>query len=377
MKKILYLIPLVIALTLTGCANTQDSTAQEAQTAAASQPSDTPSSLDLEQSQSESAKDALLPPSAENSSRLPEDSVKSSADSTEPKSSDKKALKETDEAKSNNAEQNTEPKYTVTKFETPKTMYSSTSLNVRKGPSTDFEKIGALKRGEEVTVTGRADTDWYEIQYGQDSAFVSNEYLQNEKPADEPKPETQETETPQPDSQTQEPQPADAPAAEVQNAAGVIMVGDSRFVQMKNSVGDNPCTWIAESSKGYKWFSENAIPRIDSCVGNGSKILINLGVNDVGNLQKYITLVNAKAEEWVGKGAVVYYSSVNPVWENPYVTEEQVEYFNSQMQSNLSGNIHWLDSHSYLISTGYRLVDGLHYSTETYQNLYAYYMGCM
>ncbi len=265
------------------------------------------------------------------------------------------------------------PEFTVTELDETKTMYASDSVNVRTGPSTDYERVGFLAKGQEVTVMGQADTKWYEIEYDEDRAFVSNKYLQDEALAGEASTnaaladQTQETEA-------QAAEPSSPSITEAANVAGVIMVGDSRFVQMQASVGDNPCTWIAESAKGYVWFSENAVPRIDGCAGKGSKILINLGVNDPGNLTKYISLVNAKADEWTGKGATVYYSSVNPVWENPYVTEEQVEYFNSQMQSSLNGNVHWLDSHSYLNSVGYRLVDGLHYSAETYQTLYAYYM---
>lgn len=263
--------------------------------------------------------------------------------------------------------------YTVTPFDEIRVMYASNSVNVRKGPSTDFEKVGSLKLGQEVSVTGQADTDWYEIQYGGGCSYVSNKYLQDEKPE---KTQVLETDAQPQETAAQEPQPEE-PVVEVKNVAGVILVGDSRFVQMKDSVGDNPCTWIAESGKGYNWFNENAVARIDNCVGKGSKILINLGVNDAGNHQKYLALVNAKAEEWVNKGAKVYYASVNPVWENPYVTEEQVEYFNAQMQGGLSGNIQWIDSNSYLKSIGYKLVDGLHYSAETYQNIYVYYMSCL
>lgn len=294
------------------------------------------------------------------------------------------------------------PEYEVTPLEESIVMYASTAVNVRKGPSTDFEIIGSLNRGRDVTVTGQADTGWYEILYNEETAFVSNSYLQNEAPEEEPVPEstpeqelsaapeatpeqetqseseaTSEQEPPAaPDNQTQETAEIN-PVTEVKNVAGVILVGDSRFVQMQSSVGDNSCTWIAEGGKGYKWFNEKAIARIDSCVGKGSKILINLGVNDPGNIQNYLALVNAKAEEWTVKGATVYYASVNPVWENPYVTEERVESFNSQLQNGLSGNVHFIDSHSYLTSIGYKLVDGLHYSSETYQNLYAYYMSCL
>ncbi len=259
--------------------------------------------------------------------------------------------------------------YTITVFEGEKAMYASGAVNVRKGPSTDFERIGGLKSGQEVTATGQADNGWYEIFYGEEKAYVSGKYLQDEKPA-EPAP------VPTPENQPQEIAAAQA-VTEVKNVSGVILVGDSRFVQMQANVGENSCTWIAESGKGYNWFNENAIARIDGCVGKGSKILINLGVNDPGNLNNYLELVNAKAAEWVGKGAKVYYASVNPVWDNPYVTEEQVQYFNSQMQNGLSGDVQWIDSHSYLNTIGYKLVDGLHFNAETYQNLYAYYMSCL
>ena len=257
-----------------------------------------------------------------------------------------------------NAAAEAETNYAVTAFEEGKAMHASGAVNVRKGPSTDYERVGGLAKGQEVTVTGQADTGWYEIAYGEGKAYVSNKYLQEGQTA------------PQPEGQPQA-------VTEVKNVSGVILVGDSRFVQMQANVGENSCTWIAESGKGYNWFQENAIARIDGCVGKGSKILINLGVNDPGNLNNYLELVNAKAAEWTGKGAKVYYASVNPVWENPYVTEEQVEYFNSQMQNGLSGDITWIDSHSYLNTIGYKLVDGLHFNAETYQNLYAYYMSCL
>lgn len=276
----------------------------------------------------------------------------------------KNSVKKADEKENAKKEEAKLPEYTVNAFENPQAMYASSAVNVRKGPSTAFDRVGGLSRGQEVTATGQADTGWYEIAYGDDKAYVSNKYLQAEKPAE-----------PQPAPQPQEAGAVQA-VTEVKNVSGVILVGDSRFVQMQENVGENSCTWIAESGKGYNWFNENAVARIDGCVGKGSKILINLGVNDPGNLNNYLALVNAKAAEWVGKGAAVYYASVNPVWENPYVTEEQVEYFNSQMLSGLSGDVHWIDSHSYLNTIGYKLVDGLHYNAETYQNLYAYYMSC-
>lgn len=262
--------------------------------------------------------------------------------------------------------------YEITVFGETQVMFAASPVNVRSGPSTDFARTGGLDRGQEVSVTGQADTGWYEIAYGDGKAYVSGHYLQKEKPAEEaPVPEV-----PVQEGQTPEPEKVQA-VTEVKNVAGVILVGDSRFVQMQENVGENSCTWIAENGKGYNWFNETAVARIDSCVGKGSKILINLGVNDPGHVNDYVALVNAKAAEWTGKGATVYYASVNPVWDNPYTTEEQVVYFNSQMQAGLSGDVHWIDSHGYLDSIGYKLVDGLHFNAETYQNLYAYFMSCL
>lgn len=154
-------------------------------------------------------------------------------------------------------------------------------------------------------------------------------------------------------------------------ANGVIFVGDSRFVQMHEAMGETGAKYFAQNAQGYKWFSETAIPNIDKCVGKGIKIVINLGVNDPGNADKYVTLVNAKAAEWTAKGAKVYYATVNPVWENPYTTEEQVVMINSKLIAGLQG-VKIIDTHTYLMSSGYKLRDGLHYDAPTYQKIYTY-----
>lgn len=61
-------------------------------------------------------------------------------------------------------------------------MFAKSSVNVRKGPSADDEKIGSLTTAQEVTVTGLTSTNWYRVNYGDGTAFVSANYLVNEKP---------------------------------------------------------------------------------------------------------------------------------------------------------------------------------------------------
>lgn len=63
------------------------------------------------------------------------------------------------------------------------TMYAKQTVNVRKGPSADYEQLGSLSSGQEVTVTGIADTGWYRINYNDETGYCSNNYLQTEKPA--------------------------------------------------------------------------------------------------------------------------------------------------------------------------------------------------
>lgn len=61
-------------------------------------------------------------------------------------------------------------------------LYAKQAVNVRNGPSTDYEKLGSLTFAEEVIVTGMADTGWYQIMYLDDIGYVSNNYIVAEKP---------------------------------------------------------------------------------------------------------------------------------------------------------------------------------------------------
>ncbi len=249
---------------------------------------------------------------------------------------------------------------TVTKWDAVKTLYASSSVNVRRGPSTEFSVVGFLGKGEEIAVTGQADTGWYQITYENATAYVSNQFVQ-ETPIPEEVPVVQAVDV----------------VATQNQGGGIVMIGDSRFVQMQAAAPENSCIWMCKGSMGYKWLNETAIPQIDAAVGKGTKVLINLGVNDPGNVQNYLTLVNAKAVEWMARGATVYYSSVNPVTENPYVNEDQIINFNATMLAGLTPGVIWIDSHTFLVNNGYRLVDGLHFDKATYQVLFNFYMTSM
>lgn len=61
-------------------------------------------------------------------------------------------------------------------------MFAQQDINVRSGPGVDYEKIGTLCINDEVVVTGQdMDSGWYQIEYEEMVAFVSDEYLGENK----------------------------------------------------------------------------------------------------------------------------------------------------------------------------------------------------
>lgn len=154
---------------------------------------------------------------------------------------------------------------------------------------------------------------------------------------------------------------------------GVILIGDSRFVQMHETMGDTGAMYLCENAKGYDWMMEKAIDVADKNVIKGTRVVFNLGVNDTRNCNKYIETVNKYAALWTARGAKVYYATVNPVWENPYTTKEQVDAFNNEIKTKLLG-VNIIDTNAYLTATGCKIVDGLHYDAATYVKIYNYIM---
>lgn len=62
-------------------------------------------------------------------------------------------------------------------------MYARQSVNVRNLPGVEGDKVGALSYAQEITVTGQCnETSWYRVNYGGAEAFVSDQYLTDQKP---------------------------------------------------------------------------------------------------------------------------------------------------------------------------------------------------
>lgn len=95
-----------------------------------------------------------------------------------------------------NTEVTPEP-FTVTDFGGTYYVATENDLNVRSGPSTSYTALGRLSPGQEITVTGKTDNDWYRIQYTSDQVgYVSAQYLSDTPVRSEPSSPEADAETP-------------------------------------------------------------------------------------------------------------------------------------------------------------------------------------
>lgn len=70
--------------------------------------------------------------------------------------------------------------YTYTDMDATK--YAKSTVNVRSLPNSDGEKLGGLSTNDEVKVTGKCnETGWFRIEFSDGIAYVSDEYLVDEK----------------------------------------------------------------------------------------------------------------------------------------------------------------------------------------------------
>ena len=178
-------------------------------------------------------------------------------------------------------------------------------------------------------------------------------------------------------AQAQAEQKAPIPAG----SGNVIFVGDSRTGQMANAVGGTAAwpgtAFVACFGGGVDWLSTaQAKKDVDQYVTPGSVIILNYGVNDLSRHNDYITTINRYAQDWISKGATVYFATVGPVGENEYGKRNwAVEYFNNQLNNRLDARIGRLNLYVFLTGSGYTTqADGLHYDGATYAAMFQFLM---
>ena len=140
-------------------------------------------------------------------------------------------------------------------------------------------------------------------------------------------------------------------------------IGDSRTVGLADYCAID---YIAEVGCGLDYFVDN-IDVINNL--RGYNVIINLGVNDLYNVDKYIDVLNNLSDEFFAYNNL-YYLSVNPC-ENDYkYLNTDINNFNNKLLTQLREDYTFLDCNSYLKANGFETVDGLHYTENTYRDIY-------
>ena len=94
---------------------------------------------------------------------------------------EEEATKEGETAEIGN-EENPESEQQYTYTDMSATMYATQTVNIRTLPSTDGEKVGSLSTNQEVNITGQCnETSWYRFEYNGQTAYVSNNYVSENK----------------------------------------------------------------------------------------------------------------------------------------------------------------------------------------------------
>ena len=262
------------------------------------------------------------------------------------------------------------PGFVVEQFSAPRLMNVTKNAVVRTLPDNNAAKLTSVTAGNTVWGWGQTNTGWYFVQVGSQIGYVRYEAAAYA---------TQEQIAAAQAQAAQQAQIAAAAANQPSVAAGIVFIGDSRMVTLKDAVernlGSCAAAVVAKNGSRHEWLHDTGIPQADKIIGKGSRVIINMGVNDLSDADKYAKDVNYWAAVWSARGAQIYYASVNPVWANSYgMTEERVKLFNDRLKGQLIPQIIWLDSHDYLIGVGVHASDGVHYKDDTNLVLYQYYL---
>lgn len=76
----------------------------------------------------------------------------------------------------------TEPEVIWTQVD--ETVYATSTVNIRKGPSADTKKLSSLSKGDSVKRTAIGDNGWSRVEYDGKDAYIFSAYLSTKKPVD-------------------------------------------------------------------------------------------------------------------------------------------------------------------------------------------------
>ena len=179
-----------------------------------------------------------------------------------------------------------------------------------------------------------------------------------------------------------------------------IIIGDSRMVGLCATLtGDwTKCEYsssggyhyqkiyfVAQGSMSYSWFSNTAVGAVNNILKNNSdkkfNIITNMGVNMLlYDVEKYISKYNELIDnQWKEESFVIV--SVTPVDENKqtkdayFIKNVDIETFNNKIRNGVK-KAKYCDIYNQ-IKNNFNTTDGVHYTSETYQDIYQKILNCL
>ena len=151
-----------------------------------------------------------------------------------------------------------------------------------------------------------------------------------------------------------------------------IFVGDSRMVGMQSAVAPSDTLYIAKNGQGYAWLKSTAGVQLRYYLKTNPnvKVVLALGVNDLKNVNSYITYYKKLIKEF--PKTKFYVLSVNPVNEKIRryrIKNSSIESFNKKMY--VAFRSRYVNTYRQMKQEGFGTKDGLHYLGADYQKLYA------
>lgn len=158
-------------------------------------------------------------------------------------------------------------------------------------------------------------------------------------------------------------------------SVGTIFIGDSRFVGMDKAVdieSNDREFCVAKVGQGYVWFKNTALKKIEKIKKDNTSLtswryVVCLGVNDLGNIDKYLELYKEITKE--DQNIQLILVSVNPVKNYPSITNSSIKKFNTKLSD---AGYDYIDTFSKMQKEGFTSTDGLHYDNDTYKKIYSY-----
>ena len=155
-------------------------------------------------------------------------------------------------------------------------------------------------------------------------------------------------------------------------SVGYIFVGDSRMEGLRLYAGldsDADIWTLSGTSRGYRYLANSVDRDIAAIKSSNPQVLkwyevYNLGINDIGNIDKYCSFYQNRAAS-----NNVILVSVTPIEYHKSISDEAIINFNNRLKAL---NLPYIDSYAYLMQTGYDTWDGTHYTVATSKTVATY-----